>query len=75
MCKEISPMTERIENMVSAILKKTIYPEQEEIEYDRADFLLSERMRQTKRICEYMLAQPVAIADGARMTGMIKFDK
>ncbi|MBQ2897742.1 MAG: hypothetical protein IJE46_05430 [Clostridia bacterium] len=68
-------MTERIKNMVDYILKKTIYPEAKEIKYDRADYLLSERLRATKRLCEYMLAQDVTIPDGALMVGMIKFDK
>ena len=68
-------MTERIENMVNYVLKKTIYPEPREIEYDRADYLLSERCRETKRLCEYMLAQEVAIPDEALMVGMIRFDK
>jgi len=68
-------MTKRIENMVNHVLKKTIYPEPREIEYDRADYLLSERCRETKRLCEYMLAQEVAIPDEALMVGMIRFDK
>ena len=68
-------MTERIENMVNHVLKKTIYPEPREIEYDRADYLLSERCRETKRLCEYMLAQEVAIPDEALMVGIIRFDK
>jgi pyruvate-formate lyase len=68
-------MTERIQNMVASILQKTIYPESIEITYDRADYLLPERIRESKRLCDYMLAQEVAIPDGARLVGMIKFDK
>ncbi len=68
-------MTDRIKNMVESVLKKTIYPEQTEADYDRADYLLSERKRETKRICEYMLAQKAAIPEGAQMVGLIKFDK
>lgn len=68
-------MTERIKKMTEYILKKTIYPASKETVYDRADYLLPERFRETKRLCEYMLAQEVAVPEGALLVGMIKFDK
>ena len=68
-------MTERIERMVEYVLKKTIYPEPKEITYDRGDYLLPERYMQTKRLCEYMLAQDVAIPEGALLVGMIRLNK
>ena len=68
-------MTDRISRMVDTILQKTIYPESREITYDRADYLLPQRFRETKRLSEYMLAQEVAIPEGARLIGLIKFDK
>lgn len=68
-------MNDRIKNMAETVLKKTIYPEPKEIGYDRADYLLSKRHRETKRLCEYMLAQDVVIPDGALLVGMIRFNK
>ncbi len=68
-------MTERIQRMVNHILNETIYPPAVEVEYDRADFLLSETHRETKRLCEYILAQPIQIPDEARLAGTIKFGK
>lgn len=68
-------MTDRIKDMAENVLKKTIYPEPKEITYDRADYLLSKRLRETKRLCEYMLAQDVVIPESALMVGMIRFDK
>ena len=73
--KGVVNMNKRIQAMVNYVLKKTIYPESIEITYDRSDYLLSERQRETKRLCEYMLAQPVEIPDGAMLVGMIRFDK
>ncbi len=68
-------MNERIKKMAEGVLKKTIYPETKAGEYDRADFLLSDTMRETKGICDYMLAQDVAVPEGALLVGMIKFEK
>ena len=68
-------MTDRIKAMVEGVLKKTIYPETKYARYDRADYLLSDRMRQTKRVCDYILAQDVVVPEGALMAGLIKFEK
>ena len=68
-------MTDRIKKMAEAVLKETIYPESKEISYDRSDYLLPERFMNTKRLCEYMLAQDVKIPQGALMVGMIRFDR
>lgn len=68
-------MTERIKNMVQDVLEKTLYPAAVETSYDRADYLLSKRARETKRVCQYMLAQEVKIPENALMVGMISFDK
>lgn len=68
-------MIDRIKAMAEGVLEKTIYPETREVTYDRADFLLSQRHRETKRLCEYMLGQEVAIPEGALLVGMIKFTK
>ena len=68
-------MTDRIKRMAEGVLKKTIYPESRAIEYDRGDYILSKRMRETKRLCEYMLAQDVTIPDGALLVGLMRFWK
>lgn len=67
-------MTDRIKSMVETVLKKTIYPSPKATQYDRADFLMPERYRSTKRLCEYMLAQDVVLAEGGRLAGMIRLD-
>ncbi len=68
-------MTERIRAMAEGVLKKTIYPNPKEITYDRADYLRPQSQMETKRLCEYMLAQDVVIPDGALLVGMIQFKK
>ena len=68
-------MTERIKRMTENVLIQTIYPKPIEISYDRADYLLSKRMREAKRLCEYMLAQEVAIGNDTRLVGLMCFDK
>ena len=68
-------MTERIKKLAEAVLTKTIYPTPREATYDRANYLLSDTMRETKGVCDYMLAQEVSIPLGALLVGMIKFDK
>ena len=68
-------MTERIRAMAEGVLKKTIYPTPKEITYDRADYLLPQSQMETKRLCEYMLAQDVVIPDGALLVGMMQFKK
>lgn len=67
-------MTERIERMVKGVLKKSIYPEPKSVEYDRQDLFLPDVILQTKRLCDYMIAQDVAISDDARLIGQIRFD-
>ena len=68
-------MTERIKLMAEGVLKKTIYPTPTETTYDRADYLLPTSQMETKRLCEYMLAQDVVIPDGALLVGMMQFKK
>ena len=67
-------MNDRIKRMAEGVLKKTIYPEPKVIEYDENDLFLSDVIMQTKRLCDYMVAQDVAISDDSRLVGQIRFN-
>jgi len=57
-------MTARIERLASGVLEKTIYPEPTEVEYDKFDLLMPDVLMETKRVCDYIRAQDVALDDG-----------
>lgn len=67
-------MNHRIKDMAERVLRESIYPEPKPIEYDKFDLLLPDTIMNTKRLCEYMLAQDVKVAEGALLAGAIRFD-
>ncbi len=72
--QEESSMNERIARLSSFVLKEYLYLDSVPVEYDRCDLFLSDLRRDTKRLCEYMLAQPVCLREDMRLTGFFYFD-
>lgn len=68
-------MNARIEKMVRNVFENDIYPKARETEYDKLDLLLPDLVRNTKRLCKYMLNQEVYIADDALFAGQTRFTK
>lgn len=67
-------MNERIARLAAYAQGHEIYPEIVKVDYDRCDLFLTELKRDTKRLCEYMLAQPVSLLPDMRLTGFFHFD-
>ena len=67
-------MNERIARLAAYARKNEIYPEIVKVDYDRCDLFLTELRCDTKRLCEYMLAQPVSLLPDMRLTGFFRFD-
>lgn len=68
-------MTDRIQKMAQKVLEESIYPAPVQIGYNREDLLLSKRIRETKRICEYMLAQEVKVEQDTLLVGLMNFNR
>lgn len=66
-------MTERIERLVRLANRQDLYAASVMPEFDPTDEALPTPQRTAKRLCEYILQQPVYLTEDNRFTGMLRF--
>ena len=67
-------MNERIERLVNKAVAGEMWVEPVKTEYDRTDLFLSPVKMASKRICEYIVNQPLMILEESCFTGLMRFD-
>lgn len=67
-------MTERIRKLCAFTEKYDLYMPIVKVDYDRNDLFLSDLACDTKRLCDYMLAQDIRLDQDVRLTGFFRFD-
>ncbi|MBP3333059.1 MAG: hypothetical protein J6M35_03330 [Clostridia bacterium] len=66
-------MNQRVIDLAKLSRERDLYEPSVTVEYDPMDMALPEPIFNAKRIIEYILAQPVYIAEQNRYTGMLRF--
>ncbi len=66
-------MTDRIKKLTELTMANKLAPETVVPEFDRADWFLPQMHRESKRICEFILAQEPVITEYNEFTGLICF--
>ena len=66
-------MNQRVIDLAKLSRERDLYEPSVAVEYDPMDMALPEPIFNAKRIIEYILAQPVYIAEQNRYTGMLRF--
>lgn len=67
-------MNDRIQKLVEMTIKGEMYIEPNPTEYDRKDLFLPPVKMSGKRVCEYILNQPIKIWEESCFTGTLMFD-
>jgi hypothetical protein len=67
-------MNERIKKLVQKTIAGEMWVEVIKTGYDRKDLFLSTVKMSGKRVCEYILNQPIHIIEESCFTGLMKFD-
>lgn len=67
-------MNKRIEKLTQLTLKGEMYVHPVKTEFDRMDLLLSDKEKDVKRICEYILNQEPKLTEYSAFTGFFNFD-
>lgn len=67
-------MNERIEKLAQKTIAGEMWVEAIKTEYNRKDLFLSPVKMSGKRVCEYILNQPIHIIEESCFTGLMKFD-
>ncbi len=68
-------MTDEVRGIVAVMEDEKIYPEIVRIDYDPMDKWLPIPLEISKRLCEYIAAQSVAIYPGEKLFGQFRFDE
>lgn len=67
-------MNERIKRLQAAALQGEIFPAAVKVEYDEFDLKLADPLRISKRLSEYMEAQPCHFSEDNELVGLMHFD-
>ena len=67
-------MNERISKLTELTLKGEMYAHPTKTEYDREDLFLSRQLKESKRLCEFILNQEPVLTEYSKMTGFFNCD-